>query len=65
MPFYEYVCEGCKKEFVLLQTMSVKAEDTVCPYCSAKKARKLVSTFSSAGSHGAVCSTGGHSWGGG
>jgi len=66
MPFYEYVCEGCKKEFVLLQSMSAKAEDTVCPYCSAKKAKKLVSTFASAGGgHGAVCSTGGHSWGGG
>ena len=65
MPFYEYVCEGCKKEFVLLQSMTAKAEDTVCPYCSAKKARKLVSTFASVGGHGAVCSTGGHSWGGG
>jgi len=65
MPFYEYVCEGCKKEFVLLQSMTAKAEDTVCPYCSAKKARKLVSTFSSVGENSAVCSTGGHSWGGG
>ncbi len=65
MPFYEYVCEGCKKEFVLLQSMTAKAEDTVCPYCSEKKAKKLVSAFSSAGGHGAVCSTGGHSWGGG
>ena len=65
MPFYEYVCEGCKKEFVLLQSMTAKAEDTVCPYCSAKKARKLVSTFSSVGGNSAVCSTGGPSWGGG
>ncbi len=65
MPFYEYVCEGCKKEFVLLQSMTVKAEDTVCPYCGEKKARKLVSTFSSAGGNSAVCSANGHSWGGG
>jgi putative FmdB family regulatory protein len=64
MPFYEYVCEGCNKEFVLLQSMNAKTEDTVCPYCNEKKARKLLSKFSSSGS-GAVCSTGGHSWGGG
>jgi putative FmdB family regulatory protein len=65
MPFYEYQCEECHKEFVLLQAMSAKAEDTECPFCKKKKARKLVSKFSSAGSHGAVCSTGGQSWGGG
>jgi len=66
MPFYEYECEACKKEFVLLQSMSAKAEDTVCPYCNEKKARKLVSKFSSCGTgSGAVCSTGGQSWGGG
>lgn len=63
MPFYEYECEGCKKQFVLLQSMNAKAEDTVCPYCSASKARKLLSKFSSSSS--AVCSTGGQSWGGG
>ncbi len=64
MPFYEYVCEACGKDFVLLQSMGTKAEDTVCPYCSEKKSRKLVSNFSSGGS-GSVCSTGGYSWGGG
>jgi len=66
MPFYEYKCAGCNKEFVLLQSMTAKAEDTVCPYCSEKKAQKLVSKFSSTGS-GSVCSVGGggHSWGGG
>jgi len=65
MPFYEYVCEACNKEFVLLQSMTAKAEDTVCPYCSEKKSRKLISKFSSLGGNNAVCSTGGHSWGGG
>ncbi len=65
MPFYEYKCEGCNKDFVLLQSMTAKVEDTVCPYCNGKKAKKLVSKFSSSGSSGAVCSTGGHSWGGG
>jgi putative FmdB family regulatory protein len=65
MPFYEYVCEACKKEFVLLQSMTAKTEETVCPYCSEKKARKLISKFSAMGGNNAVCSTGGHSWGGG
>ncbi len=65
MPFYEYKCESCNKEFVLLQSMSAKAEDTECPYCKKNKARKLVSAFSSTGGHGAACSIGGHSLGGG
>ena len=62
MPFYEYLCEGCNKEFVLLQSMNATAEDTVCPYCKEKKAKKLLSKFSSSGG-GEACSTGGHSWG--
>ncbi len=64
MPFYEYHCEACDKDFVLLQSLTARAEDTVCPYCKEKKARKLLSKFSSFG-EGSVCSTGGHSWGGG
>jgi putative FmdB family regulatory protein len=64
MPFYEYLCEACGKDFVLLQSMGAKTEDTSCPYCNEKKAKKLVSKFSSGGS-GSVCSTGGYSWGGG
>ena len=63
MPFYEYTCEACGKDFVLLQPMNVKAEDTACPYCSEKKSRKLLSRFSSA-SGGTACSTGGYSRGG-
>ena len=66
MPFYEYVCEACGKDFVLLQSMGVKAADTSCPYCNEKKARKVVSKFSSPGGEHSVCSTGGGlSWGGG
>ena len=64
MPFYEYQCEFCGKDFVLLQSMTAKVEDTSCPYCKEHKVKKLLSKFSS-GSGGAVCSTGGHSWGGG
>jgi putative FmdB family regulatory protein len=65
MPFYEYKCEACKKDFVLLQSLTAKAEDTACPHCDEKKARKLVSRFSSLGGDGHVCNTGGRSWGGG
>ena len=45
MPFYEYLCGACGKDFVLLQSISAKEEDTVCPYCDQKKAKKLVSNF--------------------
>jgi len=66
MPFYEYQCEACGKDFVLLQSMTAKAEDTACPYCKETKARKLLSKFASGGSgSGSACSVGGHSWGGG
>lgn len=63
MPFYEYVCEACGKEFVLLQSMGAKQEDTVCPYCSEKRARKMLSKFSSSGHDHSVCGVG--SFGGG
>lgn len=58
MPFYEYLCEACGKDFVLLQSMSAKPEETVCPYCSEMKARKLMSTFSSSGHDHSVCGIG-------
>jgi putative FmdB family regulatory protein len=64
MPFYEYMCGSCGKDFVLLQSMTAKEEETVCPYCSEKKAKKLMSKFSSlgAGDH-SVCSIGSHGGG--
>ncbi len=65
MPFYEYLCGACGKDFVLLQSITAKEEDTVCPYCDQKKAKKLVSKFSSAGSSSSCSIGGGHSWGGG
>lgn len=65
MPFYEYQCEACNKDFVLLQSMGAKTEDTSCPYCNEKKVKKVLSKFSSLGGDHSVCSTGGRSWGGG
>ena len=64
MPFYEYMCGACGKDFVLLQSITTKEEDTACPYCEQKKAKKLLSKFSSASS-GSSCSLGGYSGGGG
>jgi putative FmdB family regulatory protein len=65
MPFYEYMCESCGKDFVLLQSMTSKAEETACPYCNEKNARKMVSKFASFGSDHSSCSIGGGGWGGG
>ena len=47
MPMYEYRCEGCGGEFELVQPMTARAEDTVCPHCQAKKAVRLLSGFAS------------------
>lgn len=66
MPFYEYVCEACGKDFVLLQSLTARAEETQCPYCDAKHARKMLSKFSAAGGDHSGCGAGGGlSWGGG
>ena len=47
MPMYEYRCEGCGEGFEIVQPMSARAEDTVCPHCQAKKAVRLLSSFAS------------------
>ncbi len=63
MPFYEYLCGSCGKEFVLLQSITAKQEETVCPYCSQMKAKKLMSRFSSYGGDHSVCGIGSHGGG--
>jgi len=47
MPMYEYRCEACGEGFEVVQPMSARAEDTVCPHCKAKKAVRLLSAFAS------------------
>ncbi len=47
MPLYEYRCEGCETQFEVVQPISAKPEDTVCPQCHAKKATRLLSSFAS------------------
>lgn len=47
MPLYEYRCEGCQEQFEIVQPVSARVEDTVCPHCQAKKATRLMSMFAS------------------
>jgi putative FmdB family regulatory protein len=47
MPLYEYRCENCGEEFEVVQPVSFRAEDTVCPRCRAAKATRLMSSFAS------------------
>src|ERR671918_530616 len=47
MPRYEFHCEGCGEQFELTQSLSARAEDTVCPHCRAQQAVRLMSAFAS------------------
>ena len=57
MPHYEYECEGCKKYFIVLQDVKCKPEETVCPFCKERKAKKKLSPFSTPGGGKSVCTT--------
>jgi len=46
MPLYEYICEKCKAEFVLLQKVGASERDTECPKCGSKELKKKISSFS-------------------
>lgn len=47
MPLYEYHCEECQKDFTLLQSTSVKKEETLCAECGSDKVQPKFSTFAS------------------
>ncbi|WP_447977417.1 FmdB family zinc ribbon protein [Candidatus Nitrospira bockiana] len=47
MPLYEYRCEACQERFEINQSITARAEDTVCPHCRAQKATRLMSAFAS------------------
>jgi len=47
MPIYEYRCGQCEKVFEATQSVHARAEDTVCPFCQAQDATKLLSSFAS------------------
>jgi putative FmdB family regulatory protein len=43
MPIYEYRCGQCEKQFDATQSVHARVEDTVCPYCQAQSATRLLS----------------------
>ncbi|RJQ16106.1 MAG: zinc ribbon domain-containing protein [Nitrospiraceae bacterium] len=45
MPIYEYICLKCNHKFALLQGLNSE-KNTVCPGCSSKEVKKVVSSFS-------------------
>lgn len=47
MPIYEYRCGQCEKTFETAQSVHARTEDTVCPFCNAQDATKLLSSFAS------------------
>jgi putative FmdB family regulatory protein len=47
VPLYEYRCGQCEKQFETTQSVYARVEDTACPYCQAKEATRLLSSFSS------------------
>jgi len=47
MPLYEYRCEPCAKQFEVTQPVHARIEDTECPFCHARQATRLLSSFAS------------------
>jgi putative FmdB family regulatory protein len=47
MPIYEYRCGKCEKQFEATQSVHARSEDTVCPFCQAQQATRLLSQFAS------------------
>ncbi|BCA56318.1 hypothetical protein W02_34580 [Nitrospira sp. KM1] len=47
MPIYEYRCGGCEKTFEATQSLHFRAEDTICPFCNAQDASRIISAVSS------------------
>jgi len=46
MPLYEYECQECKNIFVeVLSLGEHEVKEIICPGCSSKKVRQLMSTF--------------------
>ena len=43
MPIYEYVCQGCHKEF---EALVLGREEPCCPVCQGKEVERKMSTFS-------------------
>jgi putative FmdB family regulatory protein len=44
MPIYEYRCGKCEKTFEATQSIHDRVEDTICPFCKAQEATRLISS---------------------
>jgi len=60
MPFYEYRCKKCDRQFEKIVSISEGDKKQICPYCGGKNTEKLISVFSAT-----LTSTTGNSAGGG
>jgi putative FmdB family regulatory protein len=47
VPLYEYRCQQCEKQFEATQPVHTRVDDTECPFCHAREATRLLSSFSS------------------
>ena len=56
MPIYEYECRSCGDKFELMRGINASDSEIKCPKCGAVNPRRVLSTFSTAGSSGS-CST--------
>jgi len=46
MPFYEFFCEKCKKQFSLkLSLKDYEKKKYTCPKCKSRKVKQQISTF--------------------
>ena len=46
MPTYEYECQGCKKKFTIIKSISEHSKTKVsCPKCKSAKVKQSISVF--------------------
>ena len=45
MPFYEFVCSGCGKEFTLRRKFDEMDDPAPCPECGGGETRRQISLF--------------------
>jgi putative FmdB family regulatory protein len=46
MPTYEFYCEGCKKSFTIILSISeYEKQKYSCPECKTKKLKQQISSF--------------------
>jgi len=59
MPFYEYQCKDCGKQFEQLVSISQADQKQICPCCGGKNTEKQLSVFAAKSSSSAGSSGGG------